>query len=224
MPMTKAEMQVCQTQYHDHLAAAQLALKEKRYRDTVDSAVASWPYIDGMMQYERKYEEQTFRSVESIDIVARYAPLLLDRKSVDSLEALVKDQRRIDKHTTNDLRQLISTARSVLGDAYRLWTCLETFSGARQDELRQMLQGDQERWRYIAESWEEMGVLVRRSEGRSYLLYLATVMSDLTHAKCRVCGSVAKERKRRFLQRSICMQCGSHTDFVILGTPESITL
>ena len=35
-------------------------------------ALSSWDYIDGMMQYERRYNGEEFASIQGIDVILKY--------------------------------------------------------------------------------------------------------------------------------------------------------
>ncbi len=78
MAKRKAELEEQRTKYHDYLSQACSAEQEGQYRKAIELARLSWEYIDAMLQYERRYEKTEFARIESIDIVTRYAPFLLD--------------------------------------------------------------------------------------------------------------------------------------------------
>jgi predicted Zn-ribbon and HTH transcriptional regulator len=219
MAMKKAEMEFHQSQYLELMRRAREAQGQGLYRRAIECALATWEHIDGMMQYERKYRDASFDSVESIDLVLRFAPLLFDFPSLDSLETLLKRQRRIERDTTDDLGARVSQARALMADAHRLWTHLERNPESRQDELAAVLGGDQRRWRSMAEAWEAMSLLRRTPERRSYQLALSTRMGEVVPAKCSRCGTKADAPKAMFLEALTCPQCRSAADFVILSGP-----
>ena len=103
-------------------------------------------------------------------------------------------------------------------DAYRLWEHLEKRPDARQDELRQDLGGDQNRWRRMSETWEEMGVVRRTPEGRSYRLTLVTRMDQTVFGKCPSCGVIGKTSKTKLMDDVTCPKCQTVGKFVILAT------
>ena len=107
----------------------------------------------------RRYKEEEFETINAIDLALKYAPLLLDFESLDELEQLLKDRKRIEKNTSHDLNDKLATARTQMWEAHRLWDHLERNPHSRQSELRQVLGGDQAQWRAIAELWEKMGLL-----------------------------------------------------------------
>ncbi|MEX2119396.1 MAG: hypothetical protein WD847_07365 [Pirellulales bacterium] len=215
--MTKADMETDQAEYYALVARARAAQREGRYREAVELAVSSWDHIDGMMRYERKYADKQFVSIEGIEVVLRYAPLLFDFDSLNGLEALLRSQRRIEKNTSGGLADKLSKARGLMWDAHRLWVHLEEHVEVRQDELRRALQGDQERWRAVAEAWDTMELIRRTPEGGSYRLSLITRMDERVLAKCSSCGVVAKASKIKFLGAVECPKCGATAMFVILA-------
>lgn len=221
MPMTKSEMHSHQSLYHASISKSRLALRNGEYPRALEFAESSWQYIDGMMQYERKYEDRESFSIEAISIVLKMAPLLLQISSLTNLEVLLKNQKRIVKNSHDDLAVQLSAATELLWMAHRLWDYLEVNAGARQDELRRRLGGDQDQWRALAEGWEKMGLITRRPDRGSYSLFLSTQMNIETLAKCPGCGAVASAEKSLFLEHVACPTCHSEVSFVLLGTDSS---
>jgi hypothetical protein len=214
--MTKAEMEVHRAQYYELIAKARAARQEGLYREAVELAMSSWNYIDGMMQYERKYEDKEFGSIEGIDMVLKYAPMLFDRESLDKLEVVLKNQRRIERDTSADMANKLAEARMLMWDARRMWDYLEQHPQSRQDELRVVLGGNQEQWRGMAEAWDQMGLLCRRPDGGSYRLTLVTGPEDVLRGKCPSCGLVARAPRSRLLSEVVCPNCHKAVSFVVL--------
>ena len=189
MPMTKAEMEEHDRQYHALMAQAQTALRQGLFRQAVQSALAAWDHIDGMMQYDRKYENAAFNTIPAVDLVLRYAPLLLDFRPLDRLEVLLKEYRRIERDTKADLADQLAQARARLWNAHRLWDYIEHHADVRQAELRGALGGQQQEWADIVTAWEKMGLLRRIPDGSTYTLAFSTRMGELASAKCPECGA-----------------------------------
>ncbi|NOT00130.1 MAG: hypothetical protein HOP29_05840 [Phycisphaerales bacterium] len=216
MAMKKAELEAHRDAYHKLMSDAQSALRQGLYREALRRAVDSWPYIDGMMQYERRWEEREFKSVEAIDMVLNVAPLLFDFETLNKMEALFAEYRRIDKFASDDLADRLAQARAFMWDAHRMWHHLEQHPHVRQDELRQQLGGDQARWRSIAESWEHMGLVFRERDGASYRVLIATRLGQVVSAKCFACGAIAEAPKAMFLEQIHCSECGRTTWHTII--------
>ena len=216
MPMKKAEMEAHNSAYEQQMAAAETAERQGLYRVALRAAMDAWEHIDGMMQYQNKYEEREFSDVWAIDFVIKYAPLLLDQKSLNKLEELLDSQRRIERRTANSVPEKLAAARARILDNHRLWTHLERNPDFAQDELRAALGGNQGQWRAVAESWEKMGLVRRVPRHHSYLLALATRMGEVVPAKCPSCGKVEEAPKAMFLEPLKCPKCRKSALFVFL--------
>ena len=218
MAMKKDELEHRQSQYQALMADAQTAEQAGLYRAVVEKSLESWEHIDGMMQYERRYNKKELASIPAIELTLKYAPLLLDFASLDKLEELLKDCRRIERNTTHTLAAKLATARELMWDAHSLWGHLERNPGARQDELRNSLGGRQKRWSGIAETWEKMGLLQRKPENGTYRLTLSTRLGEIGSVKCPACGSVTEAPKAMCLEETPCPNCQARVLFVILST------
>src|SRR5262245_15059909 len=118
MVLKKAEMEFHRDEYYALIGSARQALQQGTHVKAIELAVSSWEYIDGMMQFERRYESKTFDSIEGIDIVLNFAPLLFDFEALDRLQLLLRTQRRIDKHASDDLADKLTQARAVMWNAH----------------------------------------------------------------------------------------------------------
>jgi hypothetical protein len=195
---------------------------EGRYLEAVEIAINACQYIDGMMQFERRFEDRMARrSIETIEYAFQYAPLMFDRASLDTLAELLKSQKRIDKNATADLADDLQKAVELMWDAHRLWTVLEEADDVPQDKLRVMLGGDQEYWRYIAESWDRMGLIQRIPERGSYRISLTSRVTQEIRGKCRSCGATGKAAMGRFLEEITCPRCKTTSTFVIIAATAS---
>ena len=167
-------------------------------------AAAAWDYVDGMMQFERRFEDRTEQnSLECVDYALRYAPLLFDGETLNTLSILLQTQKRIDKNTTADLAGDLANATQLMKDAHRLWNHLERHVQVQQDQLRGTLGGEQDRWCWIAEKWESMGFVQRVPNRGSYLISLATSMETVVRQSAPRVVSSPKRRKVGFGSKSI---------------------
>lgn len=217
MAKSKAELESDRARYQELMGQARSALKDGRHDEAVQIAVSSCKYIDGMMQFERKYEDSEFSNIEAIDVVLDYAPLLFHSQVLDELESLLKSQKRIDRDASDDLASDLSKARMRMWEAYRLWNYIEQSGECRQDELRTALGGSQDEWRSIAESWEKIGLIRRTSERGSYRLSFSTRIDDETIAKCPACGAVIQQLKYKLFEDVVCPKCRTKSTFVFLS-------
>lgn len=215
MAKKKSEMEADVAEYRSRMAKARAAEGKGMYRLALDSAVSAWDYIDGMMQYERKYEQRDFDSVDAIDFILRYAPLLLDFRALDKLDELLKAYKRIERDTEADMGQKLADARARMWANHRLWEYLETHPQARQDELRQRLGGEQEYWRSVAAGWEKMGLVAREPAQGSYRLCLSTRLGQIVRGKCPRCGHIVEAPKAMLFERTRCPDCKAEVSFVL---------
>jgi hypothetical protein len=215
MPMTKAEMEGHRNQYQTYVAQARAAEAAAMYREAVAWALSSWDHIDGMMQYDRKYQGAEPSRIDGIDIVLRYAPLLFDSDSLDKLESLLKDQRRIAKNSSADLAGNLASARKLMWDAHRVWNDIEHNPASIQQEHGQAAVRENDD--SVTGTWEEMGLLDRRFDGASYRFAFSTQLERAAFAKCPACGSVARGPKSNLLYEVKCPKCSSTVVFVILA-------
>lgn len=214
--MKKAEMELHATEYRTRVATARTAAEQGFYRTALDLAFSSCDHIDGMMQYARKHQDRELVTIEAIELILKYAPLLLDAQSIERLADLLKSQRRIEKYTSKNLADKLAQAKRSMWDAHRLWDHLEQDADARQDNLRRILGADQTDWRALAEAWDRMGLLRRTPEGQSYRLALITRLGEVVSAKCPSCGGVTQAPKAMLLEPLRCPHCHVSALFVFL--------
>jgi hypothetical protein len=215
--MKKAEMEQCHAEYDLRMAQSEKAQQAGMFHKAVQLALAAGEYVDGMIQYERNCMEIELSRIRALDMVLRYAPLLLDFSSLEKVGQLVAECRRIEKNVTTDYAKELAEARSRMWQTHRLLDYLERNAECRQDELRQLLGGDQDDWRRTAEGLEETGLLRRTREGGSYRLAFMTQMQEVVKAKCQSCGAVAEGAKVGFLDQVTCGRCQQSVLFVILS-------
>ncbi len=217
MAKKKTELEADATRYYSKVEEMRWAHDQRDYHGALGLAVAAWEYVDGMMQFERRFEDKSERNrLECVDYVLRYAPLLFEVQTLNTLSALLRTQKRVDKNTAADLAANLEIAYSLMKEAHRLWDHLERNVQVDQDRLRDSLGGDQDRWRWLAEKWESMGLVLRVPNRGSYKLSLLTRMESEVRAKCSICGVVAKAAKGRFWEQITCPKCKATVYFVIL--------
>jgi hypothetical protein len=214
--MKKSEMKNHRIQYQKLMIRAGQVIREGQYCAAIAAAVSALEHIDGMMQYERKYSEREFESVSAIDLILKYAPLLFEYRFLAETENLLKTRKGIEKNTTENTAEKLVEAHRRMWENHRLWSFLESNPHCRQDELRSVLGGDHDYWRFVAEEWEKIGLIVRTPEDRSYTLIIVTHMDRVVSAKCSACGTIADAPKAMFLETLVCPTCNSSVGFVFL--------
>ena len=222
MAKKKAELEDDAVQYYRQIAEMQNAHESCEYERALVFATAAWQYVDGMMQFERRFEDRTERkSLDCVDYALCYAPLIFHNETLAALSALLRSQKRIDKYTTDELSRRLDDALSLMFESHRLWDHLERNPNAHQDKFRSILDGDQDRWRWIVEQWAIMGLVGRSPFQSSYVVSLTTRLETEVRAKCSACGVVAKAAKGRFWEQIKCPKCSTNGYFVIL-VPEEL--
>ena len=220
--MKKAELEAHRGEYTSLMERARAAEDCGRYRDAIAAAVSSWEFIDGMMQYERRYQGTEFETVPTIDLVLRYAPLLFDAASLAKLDLLLKENKRIDKLASRDLTQAVVDARNQMWLNRRLFSLLETNNEIPEDEACKRLGADANSWRSILAAWEKMGLVEVCPLGPVKKVRLATQLQRPIRAKCPSCGSVGQAAKAELLSPRVCGKCKATSNFVLLPEAEEV--
>jgi phage FluMu protein Com len=142
---------------------------------------------------------------------------------LETVADILKSQKRIDKHASADLAENLRKATELMWEAHRLWTALEQESEVAQDKLRKNFGGEQERWRGIAEMWDEMGLVQRIPARNSYCVSLMTRVTQIIRGKCPTCGAIGKASMGTFLEMITCPRCKSTSTFVFLPAATQVT-
>jgi len=219
--MKKADLEAHRDQYKSLFDQAKQAEAGGRYHRTIELALDACAFIDGMMRFETKYSEKEFASVGAIDLVLKYAPFYFDLESLDRLESLLDEYRRIERDTSHDMGAKLTAARHQTWENYRLWNHIEAEGSVRQSELRGAFGGDQTDWRDVVEQWVSMGVLSRVSEGGSYRVTITTRMESPADGKCPGCAAVVNASKSELIGRFRCPKCGRLGPAVLLSSEAS---
>ena len=215
MAMKKAELEDHRDAYFKLVDKINSAGSQGAYDKAIKLAVRSWDHVDGMMQYGRRFEKTEFDNISTIEFVLTYSPLVFHFESLDALEKLLKDQRRIDRNTSENLVGKLDRARAQMWKAHRLRNHLERNPKAKEDEVLKTLGGNARDWRIITGKWFELGLLDQASDGDSQCLSLVTRMNDVVLAKCPSCAAVARAQKSNFLAEVTCPKCKKKVRFVI---------
>ncbi|MHB1767974.1 MAG: hypothetical protein ACYCUV_09010 [Phycisphaerae bacterium] len=217
MATKKADLESYRNQYYARVAQAEVAVAKGMYRAALDAAMSAWEYVDSMMQYEGRFEHKGATSVAAINMVLIYAPLLLDNASLNQLEKLLTDFKRIARNNSDDLRGELAKARETVWDCHRLWIYLEANPEVRQCDLRKFIGGQRDSWQSVTDAWETMGLIRRTPDGNSSRLSLRTRMGQVVPAKCPNCGTVTEAPKAMLLTENPCLKCRKPVLFVFLA-------
>jgi hypothetical protein len=217
--MKKSDMEAHHAAYQAHSKEAHAAEQGGMYKAAIGHAKAGWPHAEGFVHYVRKVEEREPGDLRAFHLVLKYAPLLLDYRTLDDLGKFAEEHKRSQVIAALGLGDLVSAARQRMLANHRLWSYLQDKGDVVQSQLRTLLGGEQEDWRETAETWSEMGLLDRTPlpGGGTYCLSLATRMGQLIPAKCPQCGHVAEAPKAMFLEPMTCPECDAKVSFVLLA-------
>jgi hypothetical protein len=222
MALKKGEMQLHKAAYYELIGQARIALQDGDFGTAIQLAMSSWNYISGMLQYERRYEQRTFQSTEAVDIVLTYAPVLLHLEALDRLAVLLKSERGIDRHASDDLAGRLTQSRELLTYIHGIWDWMENRAHATEDELCSTFCLNVDHWRLLIGTWTEMGLVEQSTRDGHNWLTLAGPTRQVVRGKCPACGVVARAEKSRFLDEVTCPKCRSTVVFVILaGEPDT---
>lgn len=219
MAKTKGEMQFDHTNYHRLVATARLKILDGHFEEAVKLASNAWAYVDGMMQFERKYLDLAEANIDAIEIALEYAPFLFEFNVLDELETLLKSNRKIGRNASDDLVSRLAQSRAKMTAARRLWNLLEENLAFAEEEIVFSLAGTHAEWDSIIELWVLMGVICRIKRYESWFVALATNMNAESKAKCPSCGAIVKGAKHHFLNEIVCPNCGSKVTFVFIIEP-----
>lgn len=219
MAKTKGEMQVDYTNYHRLVAKARSKIKDGHFEEGVRLASNSWAYVDGMMQFERKYLDLGETNVDAIEIVLEYAPFLFEFTVLDELEALLQSNRKIVRNASDDLESRLAHSRTKMSAARRLWNLLEENLAIAEEDIVFSLDGTHSEWHSIIKVWVSMGVICRTKRQEFWYVALATNMNAESKAKCPSCGAIAKGAKHHFLNEIVCPNCSLKVTFVFSIEP-----
>ena len=222
MPMTKADMESHRAAYHSKVASARTARAANGIPEAVAFALSSWEHVDGMIQYEHRYNGAETIDIEGIQLVLNLSPFIFDFASLDKLENLLKNQRRITRYSKDDLAAHLVNARVAMWQAHRVWSVVEQAADATEEQLLRRLECSAEQLRPLLGFWESIGLLRRSQMGGSCQVGLHTRMNESILAKCPACGAQVKAPKVKLLDAAICPKCRAKVLFVQIPVATAI--
>jgi DNA-directed RNA polymerase subunit RPC12/RpoP len=220
--MTKAEMESHRAAYQSKIASARNAHAANAIPEAIAFALASWDHIDGMVQYERRYNGAETIDIEGIQMVMSLSPFIFDSSSLDKLEVLLKNQRRIGKCSKDNLASQLVSARVAMWQAHHVWSVIEQEADATEQQLLRRLEWNIGELRPLLSFWGSIGLLRRSQVDGSWQLGLSTRMSELILAKCPACGVQVKAPKVKLLDAATCPKCRGKVLFVLIPIATAI--
>ena len=213
--MSKARLEEAQSRYDHFVQLAMNARRSGHFSQAIAHAKAAWPYLPDMMKYEQKYEGRSFASFECIDLVLRYAPLLLDFASLDQLSELLKKEKAVDRVATDDLAERLQMAREQLSECFHLWRCVEREPDWTLQQQLNRLGHPQAKWTEYLQNWREMGFVFVDLRRLHSPIRLQISLGSIVDAHCSGCGEPASAPKRTFFSPMPCQSCRTVSHFII---------
>jgi len=213
---TKAELESASRHYHHYLVAAKTAIQAGNIFAAIQNSVASLSSIDGMMQFERKSNQREFNSIETIELILTYSPVIFDSESLDRLADVLKSQKRIDKNASADIAKNLKTARQQLNNSYQLWLHLLQFPNHTIEAAMENVGAPKEWLTWLVQYWEMQGY-ARRIEltGKTHVQVMLP-QDEIVSAKCPGCGVVGNGKKWQFWNTNTCPKCKHQVVFVMI--------
>lgn len=215
--MKKAELRAHNEMYQRLLSEAKAAVLGRSFQRGIERAASAWNHVDEMMQFQRKYQKHEFVPLECVDIVLRYAPLLLEIDYLNRLEELLKTKRRVERNSTENLKMRLGQARGLFHYVYQLFDCIESGQSCRIESLPQTIHSKYTDRETVIAQLVEIGLARLQRSASGALISLITSMESMVSGKCMHCGHVEQSQKSDFLLTRVCSCCGQHTLFVILA-------
>lgn len=200
--------------YKDLIQKALHAERRRAHRDAVEFARQAFEHVDGMMRYAEKYDDRSFDTIDAIDLVLRYSPVLLDKKSLDVVEELLKQSRRIEKKTSQSLASRLEVARKRMSQAYQMWDFLERHSEPQLTDILSAVDVDRTDATRILDDWSSLELVGLETDR----VMLRTRLNAVTPAKCSFCGFVTSAPKAMLFEEITCPDCSALAAFVILSS------
>ena len=156
---------------------------------------ASFPHIVPAINFRKKRgimpETPDFSAFTTI---WKYAPPLFEYIAIESLLEFINSSRVLVQ-SEKDFLKMTEAARKHEQLAHRLWNHLERHPGLLQRDIRTELGVVQEDAVKIVEVWEELRIIDRQSEDRTYRLYFRTRLDTEMAGLCPNCGVRGTGRK-----------------------------
>ena len=212
--MTKAELESAHREYGIMAQGAIYAEQAGIYRLVVDRAVAAWQYVDGMLQFEKRYLENDSPNIAAVELVLKYAPVLLDFATLNRLESFLSENRRVKRLVEAGADDCIAEARARMWNAHMIWSELEANPGSRAVELHARLALPTKFTTFVLSCWTTSGLVLQLGRGE---LSLSTQLGRVVPAKCSSCGKMTEAPKAMLLESVDCPECGQQASFVLLA-------
>lgn len=202
---TKAELEWQCNTFNTISSQAELAYTEGKLTVSIDFALQSLQFIDGMIQFEKRFKKSEVIQQPTLKLILVNAPIIFRFQAINDVEEFLNRTKRVEKNSSIDWRKMIEEARRLLDSALHLWQLIETESDINcVDRIGRV---------YLLNAWERMGVVTHQLQGYS----ITSAMNARYRAKCFGCGQVFDSNKDSLLSEMSCPVCKTMQYFVILG-------
>jgi len=211
---TKAELGSARDEYYRCLDRARSSCSDCNYQQALDWCINSFPFIDEMMQFERKHLNGNHSEIESISLALYLGPLILNQKCLVEVASLLTACKRIEKNTTANIAAELQIARQRLWVAHRFWKMLTKNGATNNDDISTILEDHENLRIQLISTWDKLGLVRIVDDAGPSRIELVTNLNELTSAKCPACGAIGKARKAKLLEEVSCPKCKSRVVFV----------
>ena len=218
--MAKADLEFDHEEYLAALEQAQLAMRTADLADAVAHAVQSFEHVDGMMQFEKRYNDVESVAVDTVSLVIENAPLVFDNDALDKVESLLASKKRIERNAQGHLREKLAAAREAIREVGLVWDHIDRLQESTDAREWFAIPCKTARWRFIVSAWSAMGIIRPVERDGADAFEWVTRMDAATRAKCSSCGTLAKGPRVRLLEPAVCPACRQKVSFVLVGDEE----
>lgn len=202
---TKIELEELRSRYLGLIHEANRSLAINEFPLSISKALEALEFIEGAIQYEKRYlKNESFPHV-AFDIIFGNAPTFFLFDALSAVESYLNDSKKIDK--TGDQRERLEAARLRMREAAQLWDLLRSGT-ATPAQLRDGAEH--------IDRWKRIGCVFQGPNG----LQMAFQPDTLMRAKCRYCGAISQGKKSSFLKARACPKCTANSELVLLGVAE----
>lgn len=213
MAMKKAEMEAQHKEYSRFVLEARSAVERLEFRESIRLAECSWEFIDGMLQFEKRFLSSEKVNIHGLTIVFHYSPLLLDFEILERLESFLESTPRVKKNSDKDVIRQLEESRECLAQSHKLWGWLDDRKSIYMDDVK----NSKSSIKKIVAFWVETGIAKWIPKSERQVLKLVTHLQEIIRGKCSFCGVCVQAQKSKLLDTVVCPNCKQRMVFTLLA-------